>query len=161
MTAVAKATKTKKKVKDSPTKKSASKPTPARVQGRYVYATGRRKEATARVRIYQKGKGKIAVNGKDFKEYFTTTELQYFIRQALVLTGKTDAFDITIKVSGGGVRGQAEAIRHGIARALESNDQELRIPLKQAGFLKRDPRMKERKKPGLKKARRAPQWQKR
>ncbi|NQV13293.1 MAG: 30S ribosomal protein S9 [Parcubacteria group bacterium] len=129
--------------------------------GRYIYATGRRKEATARVRLYQKGKGNITVNDKDYKKYFPTTELQYLVRQPLVLTGKTDDFDITVKVNGGGVRGQAEAIRHGLARTLETVEPELRTPLKQAGFLKRDPRMKERKKPGLKKARRAPQWQKR
>ena len=149
---------TKKKTAASTSAKSESVAKPT---GRYVYATGRRKEASARVRLYKNGKGKITVNNKDFKEYFPTTELQHFVRQPLILTGKTDDFDITVRVDGGGVRGQAEAIRHGVARALESNDKELRIPLKQAGFLKRDPRMKERKKPGLKKARRAPQWQKR
>ncbi|MBU1177737.1 30S ribosomal protein S9 [Patescibacteria group bacterium] len=161
MSVVAKVKNTVKKSANSQAESSKNKTTPAQKPGRYVYATGRRKEAVARVRLYQKGKGSITVNGKNYKEYFPTAELQHFVRQALVLTGETDGFDITVKVKGGGVKGQAEAVRHGIARALEKNDQGLRIPLKQAGFLKRDPRMKERKKCGLKKARRAPQWQKR
>lgn len=150
-----------KKGQSATNKAAAGKAAAAQPAGRYIYATGRRKKATARVRLYQKGKGNITVNKKDLKEYFPTTELQRCVKQPLVITGKTDNFNATVKVSGGGSRGQAEAVRHGIARALEKDDQELRIALKQAGFLKRDPRMKERKKPGLKKARRSPQWQKR
>ena len=128
---------------------------------KYVYATGRRKEAVARVRLYKSKNGNIVVNGQDFKKYFPTAELQYLVKQPLVLVGQTNIFYLTIKVAGGGVRGQAEAVRHGIARALEKGDNKLRISLKKAGFLRRDPRMVERKKCGLKKARRAPQWQKR
>jgi small subunit ribosomal protein S9 len=151
-------------------KKTVSKPKAAKAKpvkpakeakaDKYFYATGRRKTAVARVRLY-KGKGGIVVNDKNYKEYFPTFNLQFLIRQPLVLVGKTDNFDASIKVDGGGVKGQAEAVRHGIARALEKSDESLRVPLKKAGFLRRDPRMKERKKYGLKGARRAPQWQKR
>jgi len=127
----------------------------------YIYATGRRKTAVAKVRLYKKGKGDIKVNDRGYKEYFPTAELQYIVRQPVILVGQTSDFDITVKVSGGGIKGQAEAVRHGIARALEKSNEKLRANLKKAGFLRRDPRMKERKKPGLKRARRAPQWQKR
>jgi len=131
-------------------------------QGRsYFYATGRRKTAIAKVRLYKNGSGQIDINEKDYKKYFPTDELQYHVRQPIILVGQTSKFNIVVKVRGGGIKGQAEAVRHGISRALEKSDESLRINLKKAGFLRRDPRMKERKKYGLKSARRAPQWQKR
>lgn len=139
--------------------KKENKATPE--DSKYVYATGRRKTAVAKVRLYQNGKGKITINDQDYKKYFPTDELQFIVRQPIILVGQTTNFDITIKTRGGGIKGQAEAVRHGVARALEKNEEGLRINLKKAGFLRRDPRMKERKKPGLKGARRAPQWQKR
>lgn len=143
------------------TTKEKSKINKIEKKSKYFYATGRRKTAIAKVRLYINGKGKIEINGKDYKDFFTTDELQYTVRQPLILVGQTSKFDITVKVKGGGIKGQAEAVRHGIARALESSDNKLRANLKKAGFLRRDPRMKERKKYGLKGARRAPQWQKR
>ncbi len=129
--------------------------------GKYIYATGRRKTAIAKVRLYQNGSGRIEINGKDYKKHFPTDELQYIVRQPITLVGQTSKFDIIVKTRGGGIKGQAEAVRHGITRALEKSDESLRSSLKKAGFLRRDPRMKERKKYGLKGARRAPQWQKR
>jgi small subunit ribosomal protein S9 len=127
----------------------------------YFYATGRRKTAIAKVRLYKNGSGQIEINEKEYKKYFPTDELQYIIRQPIILVGQTSKFNIIVRVKGGGIKGQAEAVRHGISRALEKSDESLRVNLKKAGFLRRDPRMKERKKYGLKSARRAPQWQKR
>ena len=126
----------------------------------YFYGTGRRKSSVARVRIYQ-GTGKITINERDIDDYFGLETLKVIVRQPLVLTENADKFDVVCRVSGGGVTGQAGAIRHGIARALLQADAELRPELKKAGFLTRDPRMKERKKYGLKGARRAPQFSKR
>ena len=126
----------------------------------YFYGTGRRKSSVARVRIYQ-GTGKITINERDIDDYFGLETLKVIVRQPLVLTENADKFDVVCRVSGGGVTGQAGAIRHGIARALLQADAELRPELKKAGFLTRDPRMKERKKYGLKAARRAPQFSKR
>ncbi len=127
----------------------------------YFYGTGRRKNAVARVRIYQ-GTGKVTVNDRDIDDYFGLDTLKYIVRQPLTLTDNDGKFDIVCRVSGGGVTGQAGAIRHGVARALLQYDTEdLRGKLKKAGFLTRDPRMKERKKYGLKAARRAPQFSKR
>ena len=126
----------------------------------YFYGTGRRKESVARVRVYP-GTGKIIVNDRDIDDYFGLETLKLIVRQPLVLTGTKEKFDIVCRVNGGGVTGQAGAIRHGIARALLLFDIELRPALKKAGFLTRDPRMKERKKYGLKGARRAPQFSKR
>lgn len=126
----------------------------------YFYGTGRRKSSVARVRMYN-GSGKITVNDRDIDDYFGLETLKLVVRQPLVLTGNADKFDIAIRVVGGGVSGQAGAIRHGISRALLVFDGELRPALKKAGFLTRDPRMKERKKYGLKAARRAPQFSKR
>lgn len=126
----------------------------------YFYGTGRRKNSVARVRLYN-GSGKITVNDRDIDDYFGLETLKLVVRQPLMLTGNVDRFDIVIRVAGGGVSGQAGAIRHGIARALLQYDAELRPALKKAGFLTRDPRMKERKKYGLKAARRAPQFSKR
>ena len=126
----------------------------------YFYGTGRRKSSVARVRVYQ-GTGKITINERDIDDYFGLETLKVIVRQPLVLTENADKFDIVCRVAGGGVTGQAGAIRHGIARALLQADAELRPELKKAGFLTRDPRMKERKNYGLKAARRAPQFSKR
>ena len=127
----------------------------------YFYGTGRRKSSVARVRLYQ-GTGKVTINGRDIDDYFGLETLKLIVRQPLVLTALTEKFDVECRVAGGGVSGQAGAVRHGIARALLQFDGEnLRPTLKKAGFLTRDPRMKERKKYGLKAARRAPQFSKR
>ena len=126
----------------------------------YFYVTGRRKSSVARVRVYN-GTGKITINNRDIDDYFGLETLKVIVRQPLALTNNADKFDIVCRVEGGGVTGQAGAIRHGIARALLLADAELRPELKKAGFLTRDPRMKERKKYGLKGARRAPQFSKR
>ncbi len=127
----------------------------------YFYGTGRRKSSVARVRVY-KGTGKIIINDRPIDDYFGLETLKLIVRQPLVLTETDGKFDIICRVSGGGVTGQAGAIRHGISRALLQYDSEnLRPALKKAGFLTRDPRMKERKKYGLKAARRAPQFSKR
>jgi small subunit ribosomal protein S9 len=124
------------------------------------YGTGRRKESVARVRLVP-GDGRIVVNGRDLDEYFGMETLKAIVRQPLVLTDTVNRYDVLVNVHGGGFTGQAGAIRHGIARALLKVDPDLRPTLKRAGFLTRDPRMKERKKYGLKKARRAPQFSKR
>ena len=121
----------------------------------YMYGTGRRKSSVARVHLFEGGNGTITINGRDIDEYFGLETLKMVVRQPV---GKVD---ISATVSGGGVSGQAGALRHGIARALLSVDPAYRTILKQAGFLTRDPRMKERKKYGLKAARRAPQFSKR
>ncbi len=126
----------------------------------YFYGTGRRKSSVARVRVYN-GTGKITINDRDIDDYFGLETLKLIVRQPLNLTGTLDKFDIVCRVAGGGVTGQAGAIRHGISRALLQYDAELRGELKKAGLLTRDPRMKERKKYGLKGARRAPQFSKR
>ena len=126
----------------------------------YFYGTGRRKKSVARVRVYA-GTGKITVNDRDIDDYFGLETLKLIVRQPLALTGTADKFDIVCKVAGGGVTGQAGAIRHGLSRALLQYDENLRPALKKAGFLTRDPRMKERKKYGLKKARKSPQFSKR
>ena len=127
----------------------------------FFYGTGRRKNSVARVRLY-KGKGKIIVNGRDIDDYFGLETLKVIVRQPLVLTENEGKFDIICNVNGGGVAGQAGAIRHGISRALlEFDSEKYKLSLKKAGFLTRDPRMKERKKYGLKKARKAPQFSKR
>ena len=126
----------------------------------FFYGTGRRKSSVARVRLYQ-GTGKITINDRDIDEYFGLDTLKLIVRQPLELTETVGAFDIVCTVAGGGVTGQAGAIRHGLSRALLQASDEYRPLLKKAGFLTRDPRMKERKKYGLKKARRAPQFSKR
>ena len=126
----------------------------------YFYGTGRRKSSVARVRVYN-GTGKITINDRDIDDYFGLETLKVIVRQPLTITDNADKFDIVCRVEGGGVTGQAGAIRHGIARALLLANAELRPELKKAGFLTRDPRMKERKKYGLKGARRAPQFSKR
>ena len=127
----------------------------------YMYGTGRRKSSVARVHLFPGGTGKITVNGREIDDYFGLDTLKFIVRQPLVTTSNVDKFDIEATVVGGGVTGQAGAIRHGIARALLLVDETYRPALKAAGFLTRDPRMKERKKYGLKAARRAPQFSKR
>ena len=124
------------------------------------YGTGRRKSSVARVYVTP-GSGKITVNKKDIEEYFGLETLKVIVRQPFAVTGTTGKFDVNVNVYGGGFTGQAGAIRHGIARALSQAGEEYRPILKKAGFITRDPRMKERKKPGLKGARRAPQFSKR
>ena len=124
------------------------------------YGTGRRKSSVARVYLMP-GSGKITINKEDMDDYFGLETLKIIVRQPLEATNMTDKFDILVNVKGGGFTGQAGAIRHGIARALNKYDLDLRPTLKKAGYLTRDPRMKERKKYGLKKARRAPQFSKR
>ena len=124
------------------------------------YGTGRRKSSIARVYLVP-GTGNITINKRTLDEYFGLETLKVVVKQPLVLTETTDKFDVIVNVHGGGYTGQAGAIRHGISRALLEFDPELRPSLKKAGFLTRDPRMKERKKYGLKAARRAPQFSKR
>jgi len=127
----------------------------------YIETIGRRKTATARVRITPSSKSSITVNDKSVEEYFPTEELRARIAEPFAVEGLTQKFIVSAKVNGGGIAAQSEAVRHGIARALTEHEATLRTPLKHAGYLKRDPRMKERRKFGLKKARRAPQWSKR
>ena len=136
------------------TKKTAKK----KVQ---YWGTGRRKKAIARVRLIPGGEGAIVINKRDITEYFPQDTMKLIVRQPLVLTNTLDKYDVFVNVCGGGYTGQAGAIRHGIARALLEADADFRPVLKKAGFLTRDPRMKERKKYGLKAARRAPQFSKR
>ena len=126
----------------------------------YFYGTGRRKSSVARVRLYP-GTGNITINGKDIDAYFGLDTLKLIINQPFGVTNTAGKFDIVANVNGGGISGQAGAIRHGVARALLLADDTFRPALKKAGFLTRDPRMKERKKYGLKAARRAPQFSKR
>lgn len=134
---------------------------------KYIEAIGRRKTSTARVRIKEASKASFIVNGIDAKDYFKTEEQKRLIQDPLIKglplqTGKTGTkWHVEVKVSGGGIHSQAEAVRHGLARALVLNDGELRTKLKTLGFLKRDARAKERRKFGLKKARKSPQWSKR
>ena len=127
----------------------------------YFYGTGRRKNSVARVRVYSNGTGKITVNDRDINDYFGLETLKLVVRSPLVALDSAEKYDIVVRVSGGGVSGQAGAIRHGIARALLQSGDDARPVLKKAGYLTRDPRMKERKKYGLKAARRAPQFSKR
>ncbi len=127
----------------------------------YMYGTGRRKSSVARVHLFPNGTGAITINGRNIDDYFGLETLKLIVRQPLNTTGVIGKVDIDATVKGGGVTGQAGAIRHGIARALLQLDENYRPALKAAGFLTRDPRMKERKKYGLKAARRAPQFSKR
>ena len=127
----------------------------------YLYGTGRRKSSVARVHLIPGGTGTITINGRDINDYFGLETLKLIVRQPLVTTATIGKVDIVATVSGGGVTGQAGALRHGIARALLLVSEDNRPILKKAGFLTRDPRMKERKKYGLKAARRAPQFSQR
>ena len=128
---------------------------------KYFYGTGRRKSSVARVRVYENGTGSIIINGRDIDNYFGLDTLKLVVNQPLVAANLVGKVDVVVTVAGGGVSGQAGAIRHGISRALLQLNPEYRATLKAAGFLTRDPRMKERKKYGLKAARRAPQFSKR
>jgi small subunit ribosomal protein S9 len=130
------------------------------MSSRYFYGTGRRKTAVARVRLYP-GTGEIVVNDKPMDEYFVREVDRIQIREPLSASGMLEQFNVMAKVQGGGISGQAGAVRHGIARALLEADPDLRPALRKSGFLTRDPRQKERKKPGLKRARKAPQYTKR
>ena len=127
----------------------------------YMYGTGRRKSSVSRVHLFPNGTGSITINGRDIDEYFGLETLKMLVRQPLVSTDTLGKVDIVATVEGGGVSGQAGALRHGISRALLLVNPDYRLILKKAGFLTRDPRMKERKKYGLKAARRAPQFSKR
>ncbi len=128
-------------------------------EGKYLYAVGRRKSAIAQVRLYS-GRGKSIVNGVEAEKYFATPLINKMI-EPLKQVSKEGEYDVYVKVVGGGTNGQSEAIRHGVSRAISEGDKAIRTTLKKLGFLTRDPRVVERKKPGLKKARRAPQWAKR
>lgn len=129
--------------------------------GTYLSAVGRRKTAIARVRVIKNGEGRITINGRNLDMYFPTHDLRQQIVVPLKLTGQETAVDVSVKVSGGGIRGQADAVRHGISRALIQLNPTFRGALKKLGYLSRDARKRERKKFGLKSARRAPQWSKR
>ncbi len=146
----------KEKIKDTDKTKEVA----TRKKEKYFYGTGRRKTAVARVRLY-KGKGEVEINEKEGKHYLKHPSLLDLIKAPLVLTGNASKFNILVKVSGGGFKSQAEAIRHGASRALLTDDSGLKITLKKAGYLTRDSRKKERKKAGLKRARKAPQFTKR
>ncbi len=127
----------------------------------YYYGLGRRKEASAKVRIIPQGSGKMTVNGKEMKVYFPTFHLQQSVNAPFMATGTNEKFDLVADVEGGGQRGQAESVRLGVSRALLEFNPEYRASLKKLGFLTRDPRVRERKKYGHKSARRSPQWAKR
>lgn len=129
-------------------------------EGKYTESIGRRKQAIARVRMYP-GKGRIQINNKNIKEYFPLEQLQKLVFSPLALIGRNESFDISAKVEGGGIKGQAEAIRLGISRCLVMEDQDLKTTLKKSGLMTRDARRRERKKPGKLSARRSPQWSKR
>jgi len=131
------------------------------MEGEYFEAVGRRKTATARVRLYPGGEGRVIVNEQPVEEYFPRSKDVQTLLEPLEVSGYREAMDVTVLVKGGGISGQAGAVRHGVARALLLVNTELRPALKRQGFLTRDPRMKERKKPGLKRARKAPQYTKR
>lgn len=133
----------------------------AQAEKKYFYGLGRRKEAIAQVRLYEKGTGDITINDRPFAEHLPHALWQQIVVDPLAETNLREEFDITVHVEGGGFKGQAESIRLGIARALLEYNEALRAPLKARGFLSRDSRIKERKKPGLKRARRRPQWSKR
>jgi len=158
-------TKKKKKVKkvEKPKKKKKSKEVkkPVKKILKYFEEIGRRKTSVARVRIFPKGEKFFLVNEKPLDEYFSTFELKETVLSPLKKTDCLDRYGISVKVKGGGINSQAEAVRHGLSRALVLLNPDFRKKLKKAGFLTRDPRMRERKKFGLKRARRAPQWQKR
>ncbi len=150
-----------KKPKKSVSKKKVEKKEIKAGSGKYFEAVGRRKTAVARVRIFTRGEKVILVNNKPFDVYFPMRKLQEVVKSPLVKMDCLGKFRITVILKGGGFNGQAEALRHGITRALVKYKSDFRQDLKKAGYLTRDPRMRERKKFGLKRARRAPQWQKR
>lgn len=148
--------------KKAPAKKPAAKKAEAApISGSFMYGRGRRKSAVARVRVVKNGSGAIVINNRDIEDYFPSFDLQNIVRGPLKTCGQETALDIHAQVDGGGLRGQAEAVRLGMSRALTELNPTYRTTLKKLGYLSRDARVKERKKPGLKKARRAPQWSKR
>jgi len=149
------------KKKAAPVKRKPKEEIPKKTSGEYLQGTGRRKTSVARVRLYEKKNGGMIVNDKRLEEYFPTEALQKTALSALDKMKSLDRFEMKVVVRGGGLSSQAEAIRHGVARALVLYDSEYKKRLKKAGFLTRDSRMKERKKFGLRRARRAPQWSKR
>ncbi len=128
---------------------------------KYYQGTGRRKTSSCTVRLYEKKDGEVVINDKKLEEYFPTSDLQKTVKEPLIHLDLEKSFSISVKIFGGGVKSQAEAVRHGISRALVVFNPEFRKKLKSTGYLTRDPRMRERKKPGLTRARRAPQWRKR
>ncbi|HLP43721.1 MAG TPA: 30S ribosomal protein S9 [Candidatus Nanoarchaeia archaeon] len=128
---------------------------------KYIETVGRRKTAIARVRIYEASKTSFSINDREMENYFPTNQLQIIVKDAFAKVKLPVKFKVTARITGGGINAQAEALRHGIARALIAYDQTLRKEIKPLGFLKRDPRAKERRKFGLKKARKSPQWSKR
>ncbi len=130
-------------------------------KNKYIEAVGRRKTSVARVRMVESSKNSFVINGESLEKYFSTTEMQLIVKDPLNKDGVNVKYAVSVLVKGGGIHSQSEAIRHGISRALVKTDVELRKELKPCGFLKRDPRMKERRKFGLKKARKSPQWSKR
>lgn len=140
--------------------KTEEKTTKKVEKNQYIYTVGRRKSSTARVKLFKNGSGKITINGKDGKDFFPALQMEK-IDYVFRLIGQENKLDVDVKVLGGGITGQAEAIANGISRALIELNINFRKPLKKAKLLRRDARKKERKKPGLKRARRAPQWQKR
>jgi small subunit ribosomal protein S9 len=143
-----------------PTKKTATSKTESKKE-KYFQSVGRRKTSVARVRLFEKGDKSIKINDKDYKEYFPTSDLQQIVEAPLNKMKIEEKFKATVKVQGGGLHSQAEAVRHGISRGLVKFNEDFKKRLRKAGFLTRDSRMRERKKPGLKRARRAPQWSKR
>ncbi len=145
----------------TPVAKGVKKTALAKKEGNYFYAYGKRKTSVANVRLYSEGNGSVTINDRSFENFFPVMTDQDKILSPLRMTGNLKGFDISVKVFGGGVHSQAEAIRHGISKALLAFNVGLRSTLKSAGLLTRDSRIKERKKYGLKRARRAPQWQKR
>lgn len=157
----------KKEVKREPKKVATKREAPAKdsinniFSGKYIQAIGRRKTSVAQVRLYEKGSGEIVINNLKGLEYFKKEDNINIALQPLKAVSKIKDFDISVVVKGGGILGQLDAVRHGIARVLIKIDPELKTILKTSGYITRDPRKKERKKPGLKKARKAPQWSKR
>jgi len=149
-----------KKIAKKTAKKTVKKATKKKIK-KYIETIGKRKTAVARVRLFTQGSKEIIVNDKTYTEYFPTIEMQQIVTASLRKLKSEDRFKIVVKAKGGGIHAQAEAIRHGIARALVEFNPDFKKKLKKAGFLTRDSRMRERKKFGLKRARRAPQWRKR
>lgn len=146
---------------DKKTTPKTDKPKSAPQSAKYFYGLGRRKSAIAKVKLFPKGVGKMTVNGKEYKVYFPQFTQRQNVEAPFEVLGSKDKYDADIKIIGGGPSSQSEAARLGISRALVKITEENKKPLRAAGFMTRDPRSKERKKPGLKKARRAPQWSKR
>ncbi|MAF42743.1 MAG: 30S ribosomal protein S9 [Parcubacteria group bacterium] len=151
----------KKKVKKAAKKEAKKEKTPVVKASRYFQAVGRRKTSVARIRLFTKGEREFLINKKPYKTYFPTHELQEIVTSAFIKMNCFDKFKIVVLVKGGGIHSQAQAVRHAVSRALVEFNPDFRKKLRKAGYLTRDPRMRERKKFGLKRARKAPQWAKR